>query len=1832
MYMYALMCKGGVRLKRVKKPFALLLAVCMVLTVLPVAAKGAAYNLENMTKGSLDAILGQRVADFNFAFDHPSKGKAYQPYVARYLSAAQCVGYVYARAEERLRLDSVGFNSGAGAKDMIGNAAKVDGKKLTSTATGLQYTLKCHENDGGANLMANSFACFNGWGSGLSTYGHVIYVEAVIKDGGKTYVYYSEGGASARINDKDANLKCLTLDKFVGGSASSGAYMGCICFEPVCTHTYDTVGGVPGKCSKCGYVFPYAVTDISGTAVTSKAQNLKDGPYADNAKCGKIENGKTVTLLGKTVNAYGHTWYKVKYGSYTGWALKDYLKSISEGTPAGSCSFNILYNNSAAHLTNLTQSYLSATGVTLSGTITSKYAVKSVKIQFVNTSTGAVSSKPAPQTVKPNSTTVNVLKAVDPYAWYAQLPVGSYKCQLVVTDSNNNTFTNNSSVFTVVQNAAAQPMPVCALPGWSSANVDGGVRYTLTTSTSGATVKYTAGSQTGSGTGSVSFTLKQSASVSVTVTKSGYTSASQTKSVTVPVCTKPTITSLGMTASGLKIQMSAGSGESIRYRINGGSEQVYSQPFVIAKSSTITATAKKSGSADSAAASAYFSLAAPSTPVLSLLGTGGDIAEGAAISLKWNADANAAGYDLTVLKDGEEFLTKTGLTGRSYSFATSGAGVYTATLTASNVMGKSGDSAPVSVTAHAPLTVTFKNYDGSVLSEQSVRYGGAASAPEAPARKGHTFNGWDKSFSSVTADLAVTALFTVNRYTVRFYDTNGVTLLSTQYITYDQPADDKTPAEAVTLKTGYGFAGWHITDCESGSAQDLAHVDSDMKLVAVAEWKDAELPVVITDLAAQRNAECTGYNVSFKTTVAPAAQCGADTKKVKFIVTLKSAEDQMLGAAVVTENLTAEAQDIDQSVFISYDGSYLADSVEVTTVGIDGNDRTGGALSEPVTAEPQVTALWTDWMTSTAAVRAGYDYLRADAEKTQYRYTDSTRSTTTVRTTATTAPTKSGWTYTGSYSSEWGSWSGWSDSYIASTSTRQVQTQQVTVTAGHYEYRYGRWQSASGTSYCNTTCNKYYGGTPTVAYTAWSATRQAESGKYYTCGNISGYGAHTHYHGSDPYGDAKWALYNIGGDGLWNRYFWEETRYVAPTYKTQYSYRDKYYTYTYEKWTSNSTSDWSDDVYTPYTQTNQKRTVSTRLLYRFLTNDITVTELENRTEERTLEGRIDVDEELSGKFATVLVYKETNFDPTEPQLEYVGTTEIGSENSYSVSFRPKEEPSDATGDFVVAFAIKGAGNVVNVGKVMAPGSDYRVAFYGLDGEELFPEGMTGTQTVREGEAAVKPAAPEVPGYRFVCWDNDTSCVMRDLAVSAVYVPLEYSVVIADFENETVTLKTDYSYGDALTIPDTPSHEGKTFAGWSVTENSTGKTLTGDEITVTDDLIVVALWEDVTVPVRFLGEDGTVLELQQVAFGESAVPPEYGAVSEGKVFLGWSTDVCWWDISGESVNNAENGSVDVYPIIAFAETAMTPITDSTEVRGNEQYITLECEEGAEIYYTLVYTWDAEEGEMIDPEPGAEDTFLYTGPILVEDSITVRARAYKENKNPSEVVDVEFWYVDGLEDMSEIEQIEVGTYHVTAEAGKTVTVNLNIENNPGLCGYYFFVEADPEVFYVPYDEQADSAECVMGSACRNGTLITAPYEVGKGWQILWFGSSEADGTLCTLTLRVYDDAAPGSYPIKISYSPSNTFDDNYISNELPGLSVGFENSTEFMLGDIDGDGDRTNKDVILIARWVIGAVTVAEDRQFLVDVNGDGNRTLADAVHLARFVVGLEHTIGGVHVEK
>lgn len=113
-------------------------------------------------------------------------------------------------------------------------------------------------------------------------------------------------------------------------------------------------------------------------------------------------------------------------------------------------------------------------------------------------------------------------------------------------------------------------------------------------------------------------------------------------------------------------------------------------------------------------------------------------------------------------------------------------------------------------TIEAPVptyTVNFYDWDGSIISTQTVKEGEDAVLPENPVREGYDFVGWDKSVSNIKEDMDFFADFRKKECTVIFVDWENQQIEVKKF----DYGDVLTTPEAESVE-GYTFVGW---DCEN---------------------------------------------------------------------------------------------------------------------------------------------------------------------------------------------------------------------------------------------------------------------------------------------------------------------------------------------------------------------------------------------------------------------------------------------------------------------------------------------------------------------------------------------------------------------------------------------------------------------------------------------------------------------------------------------------------------------------------------------------------------------------------------------------------------------------------------------------------------------------------------------------------------------------------------------------------------------------------------------------------------------------------------------------------
>ena len=112
-------------------------------------------------------------------------------------------------------------------------------------------------------------------------------------------------------------------------------------------------------------------------------------------------------------------------------------------------------------------------------------------------------------------------------------------------------------------------------------------------------------------------------------------------------------------------------------------------------------------------------------------------------------------------------------------------------------------------------TVTFKNYDGSVISSVKYKEGTSVVLPATPKKAAdniysYTFSGWDKEVVAVNGDAEYTAVFTpvYIDYTVVFKNYNGDVLSAVAYHYGDTVTLPAAPSREADNTYTYTFSGW----------------------------------------------------------------------------------------------------------------------------------------------------------------------------------------------------------------------------------------------------------------------------------------------------------------------------------------------------------------------------------------------------------------------------------------------------------------------------------------------------------------------------------------------------------------------------------------------------------------------------------------------------------------------------------------------------------------------------------------------------------------------------------------------------------------------------------------------------------------------------------------------------------------------------------------------------------------------------------------------------------------------------------------------------------------
>ena len=195
-----------------------------------------------------------------------------------------------------------------------------------------------------------------------------------------------------------------------------------------------------------------------------------------------------------------------------------------------------------------------------------------------------------------------------------------------------------------------------------------------------------------------------------------------------------------------------------------------------------------------------------------------------------------------------------------------------------------------------------------------------------------------------------------------------------------------------------------------------------------------------------------------------------------------------------------------------------------------------------------------------------------------------------------------------------------------------------------------------------------------------------------------------------------------------------------------------------------------------------------------------------------------------------------------------------------------------------------------------------------------------------------------------------------------------------------------------------------------------------------------------------------------------------------------------------------------------------------------------------------------------------------------------------------------------------QTEITVNSVTARAGSTVEVTVDVKNNPGILG---------ATLTLSYGNRLTLQDAQNGEAFSPLTL-TKPGAFTSPCNFVWDGTDLTEGqvkngTILTLTFAVSPDAQPGdAYGVELSVSDGDITDKNMVPVEV-AVTNGSVTVTSFQYGDLDDNRKVNTTDVILLRRHLAGGYAVTINEQAAdVDLNGKINTT--DVIYIRRHLAG------------
>ena len=249
----------------------------------------------------------------------------------------------------------------------------------------------------------------------------------------------------------------------------------------------------------------------------------------------------------------------------------------------------------------------------------------------------------------------------------------------------------------------------------------------------------------------------------------------------------------------------------------------------------------------------------------------------------------------------------------------------------------------------------------------------------------------------------------------------------------------------------------------------------------------------------------------------------------------------------------------------------------------------------------------------------------------------------------------------------------------------------------------------------------------------------------------------------------------------------------------------------------------------------------------------------------------------------------------------------------------------------------------------------------------------------------------------------------------------------------------------------------------------------------------------------------------------------------------------------------------------------------------------------------------------------DRFNYHFSLFMKDGelfATQRVAAYGQPIRTGKlaIIDDKLVIVDFTHD-----EPTVGIANAVAQPGGTVDVTYSIKNNTnGFTTLDLAIKYDSEI----YTPLTVTPAGMLGNPLDGNIFVVNPSFNGNDLIRIAFASStqvDGDGSLFTIRYKVDEKAPPLDVPLSVEVIKAQIISTLSESTDIdlkvePGLLI------IGIMGDINGDGEITPEDAILLLQMYVGLIPWTPRALLLGDINSDGIIDTTDAALILRLVVG------------